>query len=351
MNLQYLDIAIAVSVVMLAVSLFITILSQLVANLLSLRGTNLRWAVTTLIGEVHPAVAPQARTIANIVLTHPLISDSTLSRFSKTPVIGWFAHRMSLASAVRIEELVGVMDLIGDPALPLATPGGAMAAIATTAKAQMGPQLQAATKQATEVVGALAALPAGPAGALAGSVHVDQLLARVPGAAEAVLGTDIKSWFNSTMDRAAQRFTLHMRVVTLALSIMMAIGIHLDAFQLVADLSASPELRASLVGQADTLKQLAQTPSMAPADVDKLLDRAAQVRRSLDQTRFRLIPDPYPDLRKSLQWPLQEWFGIVFSAGLLGLGAPFWYSALKSMTALRPILASKQQQESATVSS
>src|ERR1019366_4295736 len=84
MMLQYLDIAIAIAVVMLAVSLLITILVQLVANVLSLRGSNLRWALTTLIEEVHADYKSDAAAIANTVLTHPLISDSTLSNFSKS---------------------------------------------------------------------------------------------------------------------------------------------------------------------------------------------------------------------------------------------------------------------------
>jgi len=43
--------------------------------------------------------------------------------------------------------------------------------------------------------------------------------------------------------------------------------------------------------------------------------------------------------------PFRQLAGILFSAGLLGLGAPFWFNALKTMTALRPVLANKQEQE------
>jgi hypothetical protein len=32
-------------------------------------------------------------------------------------------------------------------------------------------------------------------------------------------------------------------------------------------------------------------------------------------------------------------FGIIVSAALLGLGAPFWFSLLKNLTTLRPALA------------
>jgi hypothetical protein len=496
MTLQYLDIAIAIGVVMLAVSLLITILTQLVASILSLRGSNLRWAVTTLIQEVHPDLQDQAAKIANDVLTHPLISDSTLSRFAQMPFIGRLFKRWSLANAVRLEELVGVLDLLGGAAAapvaaapvaaapvvaapvagapvvaaPVAVAPvvaapvvaapvvavdaaqrAAMATIAQAAKEKMGPQVQAVARQTLELVNGLRGAAAGLAGGQAvGTINVDQLLEKIPGAAETVFGKDIKSWFNSVMDRATQRFTLHMRVVSVMLSIAVAFALHLDSFQLFSDLSTSPDLRASLVAQADSMQRLAgsvlataptstadapTTPAkpgnqaltlavvhvpavyaaalrelkkskdastekaaMADAqllkpvddmpsdqnftnrtaavewlkrhvtradaadrlaqeyqstvdrllqagpDTDKLLDRAAEVQSVINQTRFRLLPDPYPDLRV-WNWRWRTVFGVLFSAGLLGLGAPFWFNALKTLTALRPILASKQDKE------
>ena len=355
MSLQYLDIAIGVAVVMLAVSLLITILVQLVANILSLRGSNLRWAVTTLIKEVHPDLGSLAPAIAQQALTHPLISDSTLSKFSKTWGLKWFIQRISLANAVRLEELVGVMDVLGNSAAAPGTAANAMAAIAAAAKNKMGPQVQAVTTQATEMVDALSHAAAGKTpGWATGTINVDQLLGKVPGAAETVFGRDIKSWFTSTMDRAAQRFTLHMRFVTVAISIVIALVMHLDAFKLVTDLSASPELRASLVAEAGSMERLAAdikpaqpnaTDEAKAADAKKsadLLSQAAEIRGVLGQTQLQLIPSPYP----GYHYGRREMFGILFSAGLLGLGAPFWFNALKSMTALRPVLANKQEQES-----
>lgn len=504
---------------MLAVSLLITILAQLVASVLSLRGSNLRWAVTTLIRQVHPDLEQHAEAIASDVLTHPLISDSTMSRFAQTPVIGWIFRRWSLANAVRLEELVGALDVLSPPApAPGAGAGGAgaggagagaqgrwrplgrfvswlqrvwwilvspaptpaeirarqdaMAQIAQTARAKMGPQVDAVARQTLELMrGITAAAPAGAGGGAVGPVNIDHLLEKIPGAADTVFGRDIKSWFNSMMDRATQRFTAHMRVVTIAISIVVAFVLHLDSFQLFTDLSASPDVRASLVAQADSMQKLAgsvlttappqaaasnassaspapgstapsQSSALAivhvpavytaglrelkkskdaskedaakadalllkpvdalppdqlfsnrtaavdwlkqhvtgdagerlakeyqttvdrlltPSETDQLLDKATEVQSVLNQTRFRLIPDPYPmwwqwhvwtlfdcPIRVPVpfwQWRARTFFGILFSAGLLGLGAPFWFSALKTMTALRPVLASKQDKE------
>jgi hypothetical protein len=38
-------------------------------------------------------------------------------------------------------------------------------------------------------------------------------------------------------------------------------------------------------------------------------------------------------------WPKRRLLGILISAALLSLGAPFWYNTLKSLTNLRPTLA------------
>jgi hypothetical protein len=46
----------------------------------------------------------------------------------------------------------------------------------------------------------------------------------------------------------------------------------------------------------------------------------------------------YPDSKRNF-------FGILLTAGLLGLGAPFWYNALKTLTNLRPMVATKQDQQ------
>jgi hypothetical protein len=42
-------------------------------------------------------------------------------------------------------------------------------------------------------------------------------------------------------------------------------------------------------------------------------------------------------------WNFGYLLGVLATAALLSLGAPFWFNALKSMTNLRPILASKEQ--------
>jgi hypothetical protein len=56
------------------------------------------------------------------------------------------------------------------------------------------------------------------------------------------------------------------------------------------------------------------------------------------------------------QWPwVRPWtwsglIGVLATAGLLSLGAPFWFNALKTLTNLRPAIAAKQDAQQADAS-
>src|SRR6266481_1794149 len=100
MILQHLDVMIGFTMVMLGVSLLITVLIQLISGLLGLRGTNLRWGIKTLLTTA--SLGPEAKAIAEAVLHHPLISDSTFSKFA--PKWAWLKRaiaRWKLATAIR----------------------------------------------------------------------------------------------------------------------------------------------------------------------------------------------------------------------------------------------------------
>jgi hypothetical protein len=79
-----------------------------------------------------------------------------------------------------------------------------------------------------------------------------------------------------------------------------------------------------------------------------------KINSDFKKTGIELLPSPYPSLlaknwtpckwwRLSGQWswPRRRLLGILISAALLSLGAPFWFNMLKSLTNLRPTLADK----------
>lgn len=292
-------------------SLLITILTQMVSALLCLRGTNLKWGLTVLLQTVDARLAQHAEDIARRVLHHPLISDSTLSKFQDNlPFFTKVLDRWTLASAIRSNELVWILRKLSE-----------------TQEQPAGAPQAPETEQTRELVWRLA------------------------DTAQQAVG-NLESLFNSVMDRASQRFVVHMRLWTVIFSVLMAFALHLDAFRLLTQLSSDAELRASVVMATATITQQAdkllstERSDLPSAQLQELSQQAGVIRQSLNDARFQLVPDPYPGWSFLSHWPRNRHFwGMLISAGLLSLGAPFWFNALKTLSNLRPILASKQQKE------
>jgi hypothetical protein len=92
-----------------------------------------------------------------------------------------------------------------------------------------------------------------------------------------------------------------------------------------------------------------QTTDSLLLDLDKAIDKTAQenleasakqfseVKLDLDKTGFALFPangkGRWGDRWSDGFW--KHWWGMVFSAALLSLGAPFWFNVLKSLASLR----------------
>src|SRR5881397_1041564 len=193
--LVFLDVLIGVTVIMLGFSLVITVANQIISTLLALRGRNLRWGLSVLIQELHsdhftvPSglrvfgadLNPQAKKLAGDILSHRLISDS------KFPATAW-----KLASAIRFEEFLKIVDLLG----------------------------------------------------ASGDVNWLRKNNRIT-----------ESWFNTIMDRVSQRFTMHMRIYTLVFAAIVVFWTGMDTLHIVAVLRNDANLRSGLVTTADSISK------------------------------------------------------------------------------------------------
>jgi len=115
--------------------------------------------------------------------------------------------------------------------------------------------------------------------------------------------------------------------------------------------AAATDTRGSLRDKIQKKLQAAQVQEIDDllSALDKAIDAAAkeslkesakqfsEVKLDVDQTGFALFP-PDGKGRWGKTWCvgfLQHLWGMIFSAGLLSLGAPFWFNALKSLSSLR----------------
>ena len=404
MSLPHLDLAISFVVIQAALSLLVTTLTQMVSHLLGLRGTQLRWGIATLLREIDPKLAERsenrehARTIAERVLHHKLVSDSTISGLP-LPLTG----RWRLANAIRKEELVRILHMLAPEPAPNESTGGAAKTEKPWQKALRG-SLDKLTRSGADDIAA--AMP-----------KLQELRAKDAGLADRVLGSmasagsetggAVEKWFDSVMDRVSQRFTLHVHFWTIGFSVVLAFALHLDAFKLFTRLNGDAELRARIVAGADAISQKAQdllptstnaspaaytaamrlllaahtnelksvsppatladfeagrawlesrlkTAAISPTDPwieeykglvsQASLRVAAEGFRALldDKLTLELIPNPYPvPFFKGWSPASAEFWGILASAVLLSLGAPFWFNLLKKLGSLRPVVAGK----------
>jgi hypothetical protein len=115
--LQSLDTLIAFIVIMTIVSLFVTIIVQIVATTLSLRGKNLANALALTFQAIDAALTASAHQLAARILSNPLLSDSTRTdkdfhqHDSPIKTSPWsaltfrFDKAIRLATAIRSEEV------------------------------------------------------------------------------------------------------------------------------------------------------------------------------------------------------------------------------------------------------
>ncbi len=162
----------------------------------------------------------------------------------------------------------------------------------------------------------------------------------------------IHGWFDQTIDRVSDRFTRATRIVTFCGSLLIALVLQLDTAQLVNRLSEDSNLRGELVKQAMTIDQKNLQPS--PEQSSSLLPVLSQPDRERLRTLAQddIIEFPASIREWTGRWTMDNFFmkllGIVLTATLLSLGAPFWYSALKNLIRLRSLIAQKDDEQRET---
>jgi hypothetical protein len=331
MTLEHLDTIISFVAIITGVSLIVTTLTQTLSAILGLRGGNLFWGIKTLLVQVDPKLEPHADAIAQQILHHPLISDSTLS----DRTLGLFA-RWKLASAIRKDELIEIVRMLANPA---ESGGGGTEPWRIALRESLDRLLPAKAEKLLVVLPEIQKLfPDDPA-------KVELVMAQLIPTAER-LTAKAGDWFDSVMDRVSQRFAVHTRCWTVIFSVVIAFLLQLDAFKLFSLLSSDAELRARVVASADALTQKAEAYE-AQVPQSTLRSAAENLDATLkNQLSFQLVPNPYPDpIYRDWTPDKRSFWGILASAALLSLGAPFWFNLLKTMSSLRPVIANKEKQE------
>jgi hypothetical protein len=403
--LAYLDTLIGFAVIMLGASLILTILTQMASALFSHRGANLRWGLETMFRNVPncPMLKAHARQVAEDVLTHHLISDSIFSgtkwlanRMKLATAVSpeeLAAILKDLASKETYKTLVQPATGADCPAISLsaeimavlATPNPAAirriqlltgAPTLEAVKAEMAPWVTGTVNSMRDAAGELEAWFGATMDRVATRFTLYARLWTIGFACAfaAITGMNsvtVLSDLYSHGDFRQQMVGTAQQMIDVTKKVMpenaKSVG---DAVQ-----SAMTEMYTGAAVNA--LKDAAATANDKPVGVeteeqgktwftDHVADPAqrtaalaafdkeiaagsralleqrakdgAEVRSILTNASFDVLQVHWK--KDAPVWP--ELPGVLATAALLSMGAPFWFNLLKSLTNLRPVVANKQ---------
>jgi hypothetical protein len=348
--LNSLDVMIGFAVVMLVVSMAVTMLTQFVgSSLMNLRGKSLHDGLSRMLAVMDQGLTPaQAQRIADHILRNPLVTSAG-RRFGK----------YGLASTIHREELTRLL-------LDFAVPGDA---------AKADPQKHdddEALRDALRASLARNGIPDPEAVLIevrSRVVELERMNPELSAAARADIAllehassaylSKLNTWFDQTIDRTSELFTRRIRFVTAMMALLVALLVQLDSVGLINQLSVDDTLRDSVVqtalrDQESYRERLQAAPAASSADGAAIAEGVSpivQAQRDVESLGIVTIP------ASGMQWNRAWWqspadggafrwsflIGILLSAALLSLGAPFWYSALANLLKLRSVISRKDE--------
>ena len=346
--LKSIDVLIGLTVIMLALSMTVTVVTQFVTAAINSRGRYLKRGLVDLLTQLDPGLEEKvASSVATAVLKNPLV-NATWGR------LGSVVHReeftkllLHLASSQSKDDLGASARAALTTALKnngIEDPDAALKGIRAAALEleSASPELTASVRQSRAVL----------------QSTKSELVAKING------------WFDQTMDRVAQRFTAQTRSIVFIGGVLVACTLQVDTVLLVNRLSVDDKLRDAFVAQAKErathkaaveeapTKQEpdpAQTestpsaqgqpakPAQSPATEGEKIDR--EYLAFLADNGLITVPRSFGEWKR--RWKDVSWVGVAITALLLSLGAPFWYEALSRILQLRSALAEKDDQQRA----
>jgi hypothetical protein len=397
--LQQLDNSIGFAVVMLLLSMLIMVAVQAVAAVLDLRGRNLVWGLTKLFHQMGPEFQKPAdkdwnelrstvgKKLAEAVAKHPMLSHSLSGR----------------AKAIRADELVEVLqDLVQNPVnlsdqvqkvlqnwvhrdtqqeLEAAAAPALLVAVKATSSGST-PDLQKAIEQKlagvvrmeagvakwfdtimsrtsdvfvrwTKAISITAAI------VLAFGFHVDAISIYRQISTDSELRAKLGGIADETAKNAGE--VLNMSKSSLAASVTKVRNNHADGS---ADaLMAMPQEFRSC-GQAETWLSSPTSHVSEPiseeflevcrekmlAQLDDTGTKISTLKTSIDDSGLHLTSADWSkgwsaNYLTNGKFNVLHFFGLLATAMLLNLGAPFWFNALRQLSSLKPATARKIEQE------
>lgn len=152
------------------------------------------------------------------------------------------------------------------------------------------------------------------------------------------LASEVFGVFDAAMDRVSAKFTAQSKKVVAIIGIAVALALPLDSFDLLKRLARSDSAREQAVALAQAFAENNSNADATPRDV-----RLAAAKLQAAE----VIAVPSTRAEWLARWQQVNWAGVAVSALLLTLGGPFWFTVLKDLLRLRSTAASQESQDRA----
>lgn len=303
---EVLDIAIGLVFVYFLLSLLALTVAELIARITALRSATLYNAIRNLLTD--PTLGDSD--LLDEFWKHPLIA--TLTRKDAGHGLGVGGHKPSYVPANLF--VLAILDAIGSqtrPGVTMESHGDVRSALQalTGREAQLG-------RLFLSIIG------------VNGDIEQAQ--------------KDLEKWFDDYMERVSGWYKRKIQIINLVLGLVLAVLLNADSIAIFNALSVNPDLRTAVVEVAKEYVAANPAPIPTPTtpvpgeEVD-LVEPVARILR-LEQTLMDLnIPITWANAE--VPGDLSAWFskllGLLVTALLVSLGAPFWFDLLNRFVNLR----------------
>ena len=349
------DVAIGLVLLFMLLSLFCSIFQEWIASLLDLRGKNLTAAIARMLGSDGTGMQTAQ---AKKVLDHPLVVLLTKGGPTQ-PTPGAPADPAASAAQAAPADPAATVSTTKAPSY-LPSNHFALALISTLdpVREEDGTLTLKGLRDSVAAINGNDSLKSALSSILDGAENnVDKAIKGIEG------------WFDATMDRASGWYRRQATRIMFAIGLVLAITVNADAIQVAVRMSQSEALRASVTAYAALVASPDAKPDPALEKLKK--EMAAKFQESGDLVAgfgglpvgwdLCIAPPPKPssagertvapertfditacyktekgDFLKhcALAWAAKI-LGILLTAAMAAIGAPFWFELLVKLNAIR----------------
>ncbi len=162
----------------------------------------------------------------------------------------------------------------------------------------------------------------------------------------AKLKKSLEDWYNSAMDRVSGWYKYRTQKILFVIGLVLAVGMNVDAINILKQLSKDSTLRQSIVAAAGSAKQPEASGATEPLK-SQIQDAKTEV---MDVSNLG-IPvgwNHIPDVLKNGEWHwhyLNILLGWLVTALAVSLGAPFWFDMLNKIMVVRSTVKPREKSQ------